>query len=336
MRAQILRLFWLATLASAACAAYLTARITALVVARNFSVVEAPATGAPTGAAQRRGAELLSDYRIIDDRNLFNVRPPPPPPPPPVVVAPPPPPPPPIPPPLPPPQPPQPPVEPPLDLKLVGTAVVAGGKSYAIIQTVGQTGQEVRVVREKEEIVPGAVLLDVRADKIHVSWKGRTEEFGLYETRTLASAPPPGRRTPGGRAEPPPVVGTPPPPPQQVATTVGTDSVRRTGEFQYTVDKEEVRQLREDPGRMMTQVRVVPNFGEGGQPDGFKVFAIRPGSLFARIGLQNGDVIRRINGVEMQAPDQALEAYQRLKDETTIHIDLVRQNQAKTLTYVIQ
>jgi histidinol-phosphate aminotransferase len=34
----------------------------------------------------------------------------------------------------------------------------------------------------------------------------------------------------------------------------------------------------------------------GGKPVGFKLFSIKPGSLYSKIGLQNGDVINRIRG----------------------------------------
>ena len=66
------------------------------------------------------------------------------------------------------------------------------------------------------------------------------------------------------------------------------------------------------------------------------MFAIRPGSLFAKIGLQNGDVIKRINGVEISGPEQAFEAYQQLKDETSIQIDLSRRDENKSFSYEIR
>jgi type II secretion system protein C len=113
------------------------------------------------------------------------------------------------------------------------------------------------------------------------------------------------------------------------------DTVRQTGDDKWTIAKAEVESLRTDMGAMMTQVRVVPNFADG-QPDGFKVFAIRPGSLFAKIGLQNGDVIKNINGIAIQTPEQAMAAYQRLSSETSIKIELVRRNENKTLTYDIR
>ena len=111
--------------------------------------------------------------------------------------------------------------------------------------------------------------------------------------------------------------------------------MRQVSEDKWLLATQEVDQLRSNMSSLMTQIRVVPNFTDG-QPDGFKVFAIRPGSIFARIGLQNGDVIKRINGLEIQGPEQAFAAYQQLAAETNIQIDLVRRSENKTLTYEIR
>lgn len=326
MRTQVLRVFWGITLLFAAGWGYLWARATVLSVSQVLWVTEGPSPLPAPRATGSRPAESLSAYRVIEERNLFNARPAPPPPPPVVVVPPPPP----IQPPSPPPPPPPPP-EPPLDVKLVGTAVVAGGRSLAIVAT----GGDVRVVREGEDITPGATILEVRSDKILVRWRERTEEFALYEARSLSPA---GGRPARGR----PAVGLsrqardPKEPPAATGEPSGGDSVRKVAEDRWVLDNREVDRLRSDMGSLMTQVRVVPNFGDGGQPDGFKVFAIRPGSLFAKIGLQNGDVVRKINGIEFRGPEQAMEAYARLRDETSIQIELVRQNQSRTLNYEIR
>lgn len=320
MRTQVLRLFWGATLLFAVGLGYLWARVTVLSVSRALWVTTAAASASTARELPRRASDGLSEYRVIEERNLFNSRPPPPPPPPVVVVPPPPP----ILPPAPPPPPPPPP-EPPLELKLVGTAVVAGGNSYAIVVT----GSDTRVVREQQEVIPGALLLEVRNEKILVRWKERVEEFALYETRSLS----PGRG--GMRGAPPrtPVAAQPQAP---NGASTGGDTVRKVSEDRYVIDNREVAQLRDNMSSMMTQLRVVPNFSQGGQPDGFKVFAIRPGSLFAKIGLQNGDVVKRINGIEFQGPEQAMAAYAQLRSETNINIDIVRQNQSRTLTYEIR
>ena len=106
-------------------------------------------------------------------------------------------------------------------------------------------------------------------------------------------------------------------------------------ESSWLIDKREVDQASANMSQLMTQIRVVPNFTDG-QPDGFKVFAIRPGSLFSKIGLQNGDVLKRVNGIDLQGPEQAFEAYQTLKDQTSLQIDLVRRNENRTFSYEIR
>jgi general secretion pathway protein C len=337
MRTHLTRFVWVATLLFLVGGAYLSARFAALILAKRFWVVEQAPRARAEAESPARKADSLSDYRIISERNLFHVKPPAPPPPaapPPVAAAPPVlPPPPPL-----PPLPSPPPPEPALELRVVGTAVVEGGKSFALISS----GAELKIVKENEEILPGALLSGVRTDRVLVQWRGRTEEFPLFESRTLraptvASAGSPGAR---GRAfppaapppPPPPAAPAPPPPPP---VDGGQDTVRQTSEGSWVVDNREMENIRNNLSSVMTQVRVVPNFSNG-QPDGFKIFAIRPGSIFAKIGLQNGDVIKRINGMEIQAPEQAFQAYQMLQNETRITVDLVRRDANKSLTYEIR
>ena len=42
------------------------------------------------------------------------------------------------------------------------------------------------------------------------------------------------------------------------------------------------------------QARIVPSFKDG-VAQGFKLFSIRPDSIYSKIGIQNGDVIKRIS-----------------------------------------
>jgi general secretion pathway protein C len=70
--------------------------------------------------------------------------------------------------------------------------------------------------------------------------------------------------------------------------------------------------------------------------DGFKVFAIRKGSLFDKIGLQNNDVVKRINGVELDSAEKGLELFQALKNETTFNVDLMRKSQKTTMRFSVQ
>jgi general secretion pathway protein C len=73
-----------------------------------------------------------------------------------------------------------------------------------------------------------------------------------------------------------------------------------------------------------------------GRPLGFRVFAIRPGSLFARLGMTNGDTILAINGNDMSTPDQALALYSKLRNASHLSLELERRGGRQTLDYVIR
>ena len=87
--------------------------------------------------------------------------------------------------------------------------------------------------------------------------------------------------------------------------------------------------------QLLTKARVVPNFTDG-KPDGFKIFSIVPDSLYAKIGLQNGDVLQQINGVEIKNPENFMRVFQQLKDEPNIAIDFMRNNHRESYAYEIR
>lgn len=110
--------------------------------------------------------------------------------------------------------------------------------------------------------------------------------------------------------------------------------IKKVGGNSYEVEQSEIDGALANLSKLATQARVVPAF-EGGESIGFKLFSIRPNSLYAKIGLKNGDIVTRINGYEINSPDKALEIYQKLKDSKQINVDLKRRGKATTLDYAI-
>ena len=77
-------------------------------------------------------------------------------------------------------------------------------------------------------------------------------------------------------------------------------------------------------GKIVDAARLVPNTVDAGGINGFKIFAIKGGSLFARVGLQNGDIITRVNDTSMTQPEQGFALYQAFQDEKEVRIHLLR------------
>jgi general secretion pathway protein C len=119
------------------------------------------------------------------------------------------------------------------------------------------------------------------------------------------------------------------------AVPAASSDVRQLSENSYSISKSTINENLSDLSKLATQARIVPSF-KNGVANGFKLFSIVPDSLYAKIGVQNGDVIRRINGYEMNSPDKALEIYSKLRDANRIEIEIERRGETLRKSYSIE
>ena len=80
----------------------------------------------------------------------------------------------------------------------------------------------------------------------------------------------------------------------------------------------------------MAQAKIVPG------KDGLVITAIKPGSVFRRLGLRNGDVIEGVNGRNVQSVDDALVIYNRLRNDASVTVDIMRRGRKRTMQYSIR
>ena len=106
----------------------------------------------------------------------------------------------------------------------------------------------------------------------------------------------------------------------------GPDGVQKVADNRYEVKKKYIDDTLSNLNNVATQARIVPSF-KNGVANGFKLFSIQPGSLYTAIGVENGDVIQKINGYEINSPDKALEVYQKLRESSHITIEIERNGQ---------
>lgn len=120
-----------------------------------------------------------------------------------------------------------------------------------------------------------------------------------------------------------------------VARAVPGSGVRKIGDGKFMVDQREVASSTENLSKILTQARALP-YMEAGKTVGFRISEIVPGSIYDKIGLQNGDVVQRVNSQEVNEPGKFFQMYQGLKDEKSISIDLLRNGQRQSLNYDIR
>jgi general secretion pathway protein C len=194
-----------------------------------------------------------------------------------------------------------------LGLKLVGTVVAnKPEESSAIIEDLTSRKQE--VYREGDEVKNTRIKRILRHNVIINT--GRRDEVltMLTEESTERSSAP--TRPTRGRPAP-----------------SNTSSIQ--------LDREELESQMADLNELMQQVRIRP-FMEGRNPAGFLVSNIKPGSLFSKMGLRNGDVIQGVNGESITTPDQAIELYESLMEGGAIDLDIKRGRRTQKLQYAVE
>ncbi len=111
--------------------------------------------------------------------------------------------------------------------------------------------------------------------------------------------------------------------------------IKTLGPNRRSITRALVDQVLANPMAVAKGARVVPSVKDG-KPNGFKLYAIRPGGLFARLGFVNGDLLMRINGLEITDADKALEVYTKLRDAKQVVVSIMRQGKPLDLTVDIK
>ncbi len=195
---------------------------------------------------------------------------------------------------------------------LVGTAIAEPTK-YSLCQITNPDLNETQVFAIGDKY-QGARIYQVEQKRVLIDNNGANE----YIDDSAAA---------------PPNIGIAPMP--AVGQTADSGGVKQLSENQYVVAKSEINNALTNLSDLATKARIVPSF-KNGVANGFKLFSIVPDSLYAKIGVQNGDVIRRINGYEMNSPDKALEIYQKLRDASRIEIEIERRGETIRKSYSIE
>jgi general secretion pathway protein C len=182
-----------------------------------------------------------------------------------------------------------------LNITLTGVAVrTTGGCALVMVQ-----GQPESAFCAGEELTPGVRLDAVERDRIVIVRNGAREAVPLKDSDKASLIPP---------LLAPPIV--------QPGPSGG-----------QLVDR---RQLQQQLGRpeFLSQALIVPNAGGG-----FLVRQIQPGSLYEKLGLRPGDVIRNVNGQALTSMEDVMRLYQQFGSAQRVLVEVQRQGRNETLYY---
>jgi len=108
-----------------------------------------------------------------------------------------------------------------------------------------------------------------------------------------------------------------------------------SGQGRYMVSVALRDQILGEPMILDRDARVIPAI-KNGAPAGFKLYAIRPGSLLSALGFENGDRVHTVAGVSLTNLDSALQLPPVLRTANRFTIELERRGREVALRYEVR
>jgi general secretion pathway protein C len=193
------------------------------------------------------------------------------------------------------------------DMILLGT-VISSNRPFAVILLKGQE----QIFRLDEEIPGAGKLEEIEREEVRVR-----DQDGTLFTLTLPKgvAPDSGRR--------------------RSTSAPSSAGIKEVGENRWVISSQEASKARENMSEIFKQARLEAR-KVNGQVEGFTVKMIRPRTLLWKLGLKRGDLIKEINGVQLDSDEKVLEIYQQLKEARNISIGLQRRGKNLTFAYEVE
>jgi general secretion pathway protein C len=190
-------------------------------------------------------------------------------------------------------------------LRLKGVIAPDEGPLASAIFSTG-AGKDIAVFVDRE-IAPGVKLAEVRPDHVIVSRAGVSERIELEAARSNAAKAGPRGRVQGFRV-----------------------NVARSSANSYAFSRKELDDALRDPNQLSY-------LGVIGMPPGggVRMEAAPSGSLANKLGLQPGDVIKKVNGQPVASSGDLARLYQQFATLNVISAEIQRGSQTLQLSYAI-
>jgi type II secretion system protein C len=116
-----------------------------------------------------------------------------------------------------------------------------------------------------------------------------------------------------------------------LSPSAGLDEIRQIAPNRFQVSQRLLDYKLANLTETLTEARAIPVPGEG-----FRIKNIKKGSMFDKIGIQNNDLLRSVNGIELNTFEQAMKAYKLLQKEPRLHLEITRGTAPQNLDYEIR
>lgn len=219
------------------------------------------------------------------------------------------------------------------DLRLVGAMVTSGAPEWSYAALIQGTGPA-RLYRMNMQF-GGKTLSEITAHRVLLADAAGTPcQIQMFDEQP-AGAP----AQPAVAASP---AATPTPAPTLAAASGGDitpaemdEGITRESDTRFTVNRALLDRALSQQESIFRTARLVPH-EENGQVVGMRVYGIRRSSLLGRLGVQNGDMLRSMNGFEMNDADAMMTALGRLRSSNDLSLSVMRRGAPVTIDYSVR
>jgi hypothetical protein len=119
-------------------------------------------------------------------------------------------------------------------------------------------------------------------------------------------------------------------------TEATEDGIEQIGDNKWAVPRSLLDKYIGDLSAASKLGRALLHRGPDGTYDGYRLSAIRRGSLADQLGIKNGDVIHSVNDSELNSMQAAMGAYNTMQNDSNFCLDVTRRGEKQTLCYDVQ
>ena len=217
-----------------------------------------------------------------------------------------------------------------LPLRLIATTITRFDAGSFV--TVRNTSTAYQGAFRLGETIPGAgKITRILASCVNFenAISRRIERVSLLTPRpaTPRLRAPSARKRPGDRRLPP---GT-----RAELLAAIDDGIRRVDSDSFEIDGALIAKVLAHPVAASRGARIVPSIKRG-RPNGFKLYRVRRDSIYAKIGLKNGDTIHAVNGLELRSVEKALEIYAKVRNANWLSLTITRRGKLLSFDYTVR
>lgn len=188
-----------------------------------------------------------------------------------------------------------------LNIELLATAVAGRDHSVAIISDRSKRPPEASYYIG--DSVKGALIKDIRRKKVVLNINGKDEILEMAEEQTSTGSAGPARSAP--IREPVPSASSAP-----LARTIN-------------LKRDDLEKELSNLENLLTQASIQQHYTDG-EPDGLAVTGVKAGSVFRKIGLRNGDIVKSVEGNEIKSPEELISLYNDLQSADSVSFQILR------------